>query len=286
MNKHEKDLKEFAIEKSTTPLDSEDQLKQTNVTSCKSCVFSIRDEEGFRQTGCKIGRIEKYRKKGIPIIEARDEEGEFYGLETWCNAYREEPWKIAHKEEDLPAVARLESAPNVSFIILVKDTIDNLEKTIESILNQDKIKACRIVIVHMGKEAKVDYLDLIEKCKDLLEGQIDYKVQNIMPNLSQLEAIDAAFINLLNGYYSVFECGKEAPRDLIDTIHANLYDKLKNIGLIRGYDGVNGLTSQCVLHKFLYGNRGASLETKIKEGEEHDKIISKNSLIHTWDELR
>ena len=286
MNKHEKDIKEFAIKKPQTLLDSEGQAKQINVTSCKSCVFSITDKEGFKQTGCKIGRIEKYRKKGIPIIEARDEEKEFYGIETWCKAYREEPWEIAHKEEDLPAVARLESAPNVNFIILVKDTMDNLEKTIGSILNQDNIKACRIVAVHMGKEAEVDYLDLIEKCKDLLEEQIDYKVQNIMPNLSQLEAIDATFTNLLNGYYSVFECGKEVPRDLIDTIHANLYDKLKNIGLIKGYDGVNGLTCQCVLHKFLYGNRGASLEIKIKEGEEYDKTISKNSLIHTWDELR
>ena len=304
-DKHVEDLKEFAIERPTGLIDDKTEQKQVNVTSCKRCVFSINEEtknkKKTKQTGCKLGRIEKYRKKGVYVIEACDEEAEFYGIETWCNGYREEPWEIAHRGEDLTVVARLESSPKVNFIILVEDTMDNLEKTIEPILNQDKIKACRIVVVLMGKGA--NYFALIEKCKDLLEGQIDYKVQNTGSHLSQLEAIDESFKNLLSGYYSVVECGKEVPRDLIDTLNINLYDKLIDIGLVKGYDGINGLTVQCVLHKFLYGNKGASLEIKLKEGEEHDRetyirerniqpkkerrsLKPESPLIKTWDELR
>ena len=61
---------------------------------------------------------------------------------------------------------------------------------------------------------------------------------------------------------------------------------MKNVGFIEGYDGINGLTVQCVLHKFLYGNKGADIEVKLKEGEEYDETLPQNSLLHTWDDLR
>tara|TARA_R110002110_G_scaffold37253_6_gene123267 strand:- start:6082 stop:6978 length:897 start_codon:yes stop_codon:yes gene_type:complete len=293
---HFEDLKEFIAEPA-----SEDAV-QTNITSCKNCVFSIENEEG-NQTGCKLGRIEKYRERGVTIVEARNEESEFYGIETWCNAYRGEPWGIANKDEDLISLVKLETTPNVSFIVLVKDSVDGFEKTIDSILNQNEAKTARIVVAHGGREADVDYLELIHKCNDLLGGKIDYKVQNLMPDMSQEEIIDEAFDNLVNGYYSIVECGKEVPEDLIQVLHRNLHDELKNVGLVKAHDGINGLTVQCVLHKFLVGNNGASIETKLKEGEEYDRetylrerelrpkeewtsLKPENSLIHTWDDLR
>ena len=287
---HFEDLKEFV------PESVSENEGLTNITSCKTCVFSIRNEEG-NQTGCKLGRIEKYRKKGVGVIEAHDEEGKFYGLETWCNAYRGGPWEIANRGEDLISLVKLETTPNVSFIILVKDNIDDLEKTIDSILNQNEAETARIVVAHGGGEDDVDYLELIHKCNDLLGGKVDYKVQNLMPNMSQEEIIDEVFPNLLNGHYSVVECGKEVPRDLIQVLHRNLHDELKNIGLVKAHDGINGLTVQCALHKFLVGNNGASLETKLRDGEKHDRETylreneqatpkPENSLIHTWDDLK
>ena len=46
------------------------------------------------------------------------------------------------------------------------------------------------------------------------------------------------------------------------------------------------MTVQCVIHKFLIGNKGASLEQKLQDGEEHDKVEGNRSLIKTWDELK
>ena len=292
---HFEDLEQFI------PKPESEDAVQTNITSCRKCVFSAKDEKG-RQTGCKLGRIEKFRKKGVNVIEAYNEEDEFYGIEAWCNAHRTEEWELAHKGEDLLAVARQEAAPNVNFIILVKDSMDNIEKTINSILNQ-KSKAARIVVVHSGSEDNVDYIELIHKCNDLLGDNISYKVQNVMPGMTQEEVVDEAFVNLVNGYYSVFECGREVPQDLIEVLHTNLYDELKDIGLIKAHDGINGLVVQCVLHKFLYGNNGASMETKLRDGEEYDRetylkereatpkekqkpLKPKSSLIHTWSDLR
>ena len=260
------------------------------VTSCQHCVFAIKEKskrKGLKQaqTGCKIDKIEKYRNINVNIIEAHNEENEFYGIESWCNTYREEPWEIAHKGEDLLDVVRLETTPSVGFIILIKDNIDSLEKTINSVLNQEDNNASQIVIVKTGKE--IEYIDLIAECRNLLEEQsIDYKVQDIFSGLPELESVDEAFKNISSRYYTVLESGKEAPEDLIKVIHTNVNDKLKNVGFIKGNDGINGLTAQWALHKYLYGNQGASLEKKLKEGEEHDKTTPENSLIHTWDELR
>ena len=194
-NKHIEDLKKFI------PEPAHEEAVQTNITSCRDCVFSVKNENG-RQTACKLGRIEKFRKKGINVIEAYNGEDEFYGIETWCNAYRTEAWELAHKGEDLLDVAKGETIPNVNFIILVKESMDNIEKTTNSVLNQT-YKAGRIVVVHTGKESDVDYLELIHKCNDLLGNKIGYKVQNVMPDTPQEESIDETFTNLVNGYYTV-----------------------------------------------------------------------------------
>ena len=45
------------------------------------------------------------------------------------------------------------------------------------------------------------------------------------------------------------------------------------------------MTVQAVLHKFLFGNKGADLKTKILDGESMDKVESGNSLVRTWDEI-
>jgi len=39
-------------------------------TACKDCVFA--NYIGKTQTDCKLGRIEKFRAKGVDIIEAED----------------------------------------------------------------------------------------------------------------------------------------------------------------------------------------------------------------------
>ena len=44
--------------------------RQTLTTSCKDCIFAIKEDK--LQTGCSFGRIEAYSNRGINIIEAED----------------------------------------------------------------------------------------------------------------------------------------------------------------------------------------------------------------------
>lgn len=60
-------------------------------TPCKNCVFAKYD--GITQTDCHLSYIEKYKKSGIEILEAYDNEKEFYIVnDKKCIGYRENKW--------------------------------------------------------------------------------------------------------------------------------------------------------------------------------------------------
>ena len=255
--------------------------RQTLTTSCKDCIFAIKEDK--LQTGCSFGRIEAYSDRGINIIEAEDlEENEFFVLETWCNAYREEIWKTANEKEGVEEALRKELDPKVQFIIIIQDSLDGIEKTIESALNQEEFAAKRLIFVN---NSELSYFNVITKINEVIPEGTDYRIQDIRGELSDLEVIDEAFNNVSNGYYTVIESGKELPSDVIKKIYTAISIKIQKVGYIEPTDGINLMTVQAVLHKFLYGNRGASLKIKLEDGEAVDKVKEGNSLIRNWNEI-
>lgn len=255
-------------------------------TSCKDCIFSVKEDK--LQTGCSFGRIEAYSNRGINIIEAEDlEENEFFVLETWCSAYREELWKTAHEGEDLEEALQKELDPKVQFIIIIQDELDGLQKTVVSALNQELFSPKRLIFVNNSDSS---YFELIQKIKwmeenDIIPKETDYRIQDVRGKASNAEVIDEAFKNVSNGYYSVIESGKEAPLDLIKRLYNAINIRIEKVGYVEPTDGVNGMTVQAVLHRFLYGNKGADLKTKLQEGEAVDRVETGNSLVRTWDEI-
>jgi hypothetical protein len=255
--------------------------QKTLTTSCKDCIFSIKEDK--LQTGCSFGRVEAYSNRGVNIIEAEDlEENEFFVLETWCSAYREEIWKTAHEGEDLNEAIQKELDPKVQFIVIIQDTLDGLQKTIDSALNQEMFSSKRLIFVN---NSDLSYFEVITKINEVVPEGTDYRIQDIRGELSDLEVIDEAFNNVSNGYYTVLESGKEAPPDLIKRLYDAINIKIEKVGYVEPTDGVSGMTVQAVLHKFLYGNKGASLKTKLEDGEVADKVKEGNSLIRNWNEI-
>lgn len=58
-------------------------------TACKECLFAIYD--GKTQTGCTLGRIEKFQDLE-QVIDAYDDSKEFYVIKGICNAVRQSGW--------------------------------------------------------------------------------------------------------------------------------------------------------------------------------------------------
>ncbi len=69
-----------------------------NGTSCKDCSWSLYDgeathnTEGKTQTGCALGRLEVLSNNGVKVIEAYDEEKEFFVLDKICYYHRNSQW--------------------------------------------------------------------------------------------------------------------------------------------------------------------------------------------------
>jgi hypothetical protein len=252
-------------------------------TSCRDCVFATKHKK--TQTGCSLGRLEKFEEQNVEIIYAKDEEdNEFAVLKGWCSAYRNDIWKTAHKEEDLEEALDNEIYPKINFVVLVKDNLNEIEMTINSILNQERFKAAQIIIVTSNDNLLIE---CIQKSRSLLEdSDVLFKVQAVRSDIPNLAIVDEVFANFHNGFYSIFECGKEVPKDLISVLHSAINTNVEKVGYVKPHDGINGMTVQCVLHKFLYGNKGASLEEKLLDGEDMDKTGIEYSLVRTWDELR
>ena len=69
------------------------------VTSCCGCIFA--ETEGKKQTGCEIGRLDKFISLGTDIQEAENEKKEeFYVIRRLCNAYRNEEWGEYWKDKN------------------------------------------------------------------------------------------------------------------------------------------------------------------------------------------
>lgn len=62
-------------------------------TPCKNCVFAIYEDK--TQTGCHLDLVQKYKDRGVEILEAYDNDLEFFILnKKKCFGYRENSWFI------------------------------------------------------------------------------------------------------------------------------------------------------------------------------------------------
>ena len=244
-------------------------------TSCKGCLFAEYTEN--TQTGCQLNRADKLNPKNDLIL---DGEEYHYTFSRFCNTYRPEEWKLVLSDEEkdnMQKAVMREVCPKVGFFILVKNDHEGLERSIKSILNQEIFSAKYILI---SSTYETDQIEIIQKTQSILEGtEIPYKVQRILEEeVTDDQFIDLSFSNAKNGYYCVLECGHEIPTDLIKILHKALVFDLYSVAYVEGYEGINGRRVQCAIHKFLIGNKGATIKTKILEGEDYDKQQAKSEL--------
>jgi hypothetical protein len=89
-------------------------------TACKECLFAMYD--GKTQTGCTLGRIEKFQDLG-KVIDAYDDEKEFYVIEGVCNAVRQPSWNNAVADE---GKLRNEIRPRFNVLFAASDITDKI----------------------------------------------------------------------------------------------------------------------------------------------------------------
>lgn len=96
-----------------------DPFKQT---SCKDCIFAIYDDK--TQIGCEDDRINKFKDS---VIEAYDDDKEFYVIDRICNLHRKKTWNNGQKSI---TKAKNESALTFDLLIDCENINSNYEKNI------------------------------------------------------------------------------------------------------------------------------------------------------------
>lgn len=139
-------------------------------TSCKDCAFAVYEDK--TQTDCSMSLIEKYRSKNTTIIEAYDEEKEFYVLnDRKCIGFRKNCW-FDRFEGSLTLDQKKEKVTQqfkIKYILFIDLKLFDIEKLTQLFndINQLVIKPSKIILIRYNYTNKIfDY----ETIKDILEN--------------------------------------------------------------------------------------------------------------------
>ena len=269
---------------------ADDEDVQGLFTSCEDCVFSGYEKD--TQTSCKLNRVDKFKDKGVEIMEAYNDEREFYVVKSFCNSYRNKDWGDSHVDHELSVAKENQIRWNAIIIVgngkaeagdpekNIAPFHDLLEKTCISIKDQ----SIPPVAVIVSNNSDVLPFDIAHKAHEMFDRtDISFYVSNIVEtNFDDIQCVDDAFLKCKNGFYSVFKSGHVAKPNIIQSLNSALNEDLEKIAYVRGYDGINGTTAQAAIHKYLGGNFSLSLEEKISKICEED---GSGNLIRDWEEI-
>ena len=247
------------------------------ISSCKGCHFA--HTIGKTQVGCELNKIERFKEAGADVKEAEDGFEEFYIIDRFCSTYRDATWA---EDADDPETQVLEeiSVP-VNFILLhgKKATIDDLEVTLKDIAGQSNKPVSVSVVV---QDTSIDTFGIRHRTHEYLDrSDIGFYITTMINESSELEMIDEAFQKCVNGYYTVFRSGANVPHGFVKRINKAINIDLETVSMINPKDDLNGLTVQCVVHKFLHGNNKLALQKKVKMFSED---TDRTSFVKSWDE--
>lgn len=117
-------------------------------TPCKNCCFATY--EGKTQTGCSLNRLEVLKANNVEILEAYDEDKEFFVVKGNCNYGRPQKWLDKVVTAGLNPADRVTSECNFDmnwFIYVNNSNIDEAHKKLEQI-NKWKIYPDRVIMVY------------------------------------------------------------------------------------------------------------------------------------------
>lgn len=214
-------------------------------TICRDCIFADFTDDSVTQTGCKLGRLDKFREKNkTKLVE--DENGlEYYEISTFCNTCRDNTWD--DKFSDPIAKVLEEVKIKVDGLVIDDSNHPNWEddvlKSVNSLINQT-VKPCRIVVVCYKK---INPFGKMRKLMD--DAGIKYDIVNVIDySNNPYTLLNAGVKRCRNQYYTVVESGDELPLDYFQKLNSIINDELGKFSMIEPIEELTGLTIQRQLH--------------------------------------
>ncbi len=238
-------------------------------TSCQDCLFAdgtCSRDNIFTQTGCDLGRVDKYRQLGC-LVEAENENGEFYIIQgRACNAFRHKnsEWAKAHCKEAVSKVVE-EIRPKVGYVILVaKDSsAEDLTRTALAALAQCPPPSSIVAVHGEGVES---HAKLNAALFSALGNKVTWRMVCLMeaaPSRGRL--IDRAVAEMPDAtWYGVFVAGADVPAGLASRLDESLNEKLEQFVAVKPDAEGNGMLVQMLFHRhpMVAGNAPGRFETE------------------------
>ena len=179
-------------------------------TSCKECIFAVYEND--TQVGCFANRIEKF-KEAKEIIEAYDDEKEFYVVSRLCNLYRNQK---THEDLDQELLIANEQS-SLSFDLFIEcSDISNLDQ--ESILKL------------LNYKGKFDVRLIHKSSNDLHEK---YKILDFSRKIISKFNIDCPvtqYLDFNTTMHSILLKTRKSFHVILDTVkNENILEKVNNL---------------------------------------------------------
>lgn len=214
-------------------------------TVCRDCAFAVYNKD--TQTGCALGKLDKFRSVGVQLVEAYDETGkEFYVIEDmFCSWTRPQAWIDAHKDDDLVEVLKQELRIPYQAIIRKTNDLEALGVTLRS-LNAQTLKPKNVVVVR-GHDGTTRLPDIMRVLTDSLTN-IKW---NIQAETDEQSRLDDVLVHSEYPFFGIFNAGFEVPSWLFEDLNSKIYDDLFRFAFLLPNSAGNGLIGQTQIYKTL-----------------------------------
>lgn len=243
-------------------------------TVCRGCIFA--DVDGQTQVGCTVDQIDRLVDAGGELLEAYDEKGnEFYIIDgQFCVWKRGEKWAAKNEGKDQIQLVREEMRLQYQLIIVANNSLEDLEKTINSAVGQ-KVKPKHITVIR-ELELDIEPKDIIR----LLQKKCTVPWNNkcIIGGGGIESAVDDIISSKPFAYYGIFNAGCEIPHTLFSDLDEKVMGEGFKFALITPNSNGDGYIVPTSIHIHYMGNVGVSLETKIRDNPCQTMIYPINSL--------
>lgn len=226
-------------------------------TLCRDCIFAQFSDCFNKQTGCSLGRLDKFIEQDKVRVKVDKETGlEYSEITTVCNFHRTKAWGDFYSNHEQQLSKETEIKLDVIIPVLESDLsaeeqFITIKNNVLDVTKQTK-KITKIFIPFYKLNFPLVWLTRFLDNEVKIKNEIIHLIgQYFIKNEECL--INEAARKSNSMFYVVSLPKQKIPVDLLEKLNNIINVEAKQISMINPLDSIHGLVIQTKLHKILNG---------------------------------